>query len=146
MQNTLGWTRAEPFILDVAVDESAIDSYRHVNNSMYLRWIDDCARAHSLAVGIDCDEAQEFGFGMAVRESRATYLAPAFADEELLVGAWVVRNDRKLRITREFQIIRPSDQMTLVNAEVDYVCINIETGRATRMPEVFRELYVPCVI
>jgi len=70
----------------------------------------------------------------------------AFADEELLVGAWVVRNDRKLRITREFQIIRPSDQMTLVNAEVDYVCINIETGRATRMPEVFRELYVPCVI
>lgn len=138
------WVRPEPFVLSVKVGLSAIDSYQHVNNSVYLRWIDDCARAHSTAVGIDPEQASEFGLGMAVRESRATYHVAAHEGDDLQVGAWIVSNDRKLRLTREFQIIRVSDGLTLVSAEVDYVCINIHTGRAAKMPSEFKNLYVPC--
>jgi len=138
------WLRPDPFVLHVKVDAQAIDSYKHVNNSVYLRWIDDCARAHSASVGIDPDQAIEFGYGMAVRESRATYLAAAFEGDELQIGVWITQSDHKLRVTREFQIIRASDGLTLVKAEVDYVCINIQTGRASRMPDKFKQLYIPC--
>ena len=141
---TFTWDRESPFVLDITVGEADLDSYRHVNNSVYLRWIDDCARAHSKAVGIDCEEAVEFGFGMAVKESRAHYLASAYDGERLQVGAWVIHNDKRLRITRQFQIVRASDYKTLIRAEVDYVCINIHTGKASRMPREFQQLYVPC--
>ncbi|GHA02584.1 hypothetical protein GCM10008090_09960 [Arenicella chitinivorans] len=140
------WLYSDPFILPVTVGADAIDSYQHVNNSVYLRWVDDCARAHSLAAGIDCEHAVSFGHGMAVRESRATYLAAAFEGEQLLVGAWVLRNDRKLRITRQFQIVRKTDAATLVTAEVDYVCIDIQSGKPARMPAEFRDNYIPIQI
>jgi acyl-CoA thioester hydrolase len=141
----LDWVHPNPFILSLTVDATAIDSYQHVNNSVYLKWIDDCARAHSLAVGVDCEQAADFGLGMAVRESRALYLNAAFENDELMVGAWVVRNDKKLRITRQFQIVRVADGKTLVRAEVDYVCIDIHSGKPARMPKEFREWYVPIV-
>lgn len=140
------WLHSNPFILPITVAADAIDSYQHVNNSVYLRWVDDCARAHSLAAGIDCEDAVNFGRGMAVRESRATYLAAAFEGEDLLVGAWVLRNDRKLRITRQFQIVRAADAATLVTAEVDYVCIDIQSGKPARMPAEFRDNYIPIQI
>ncbi|RBP48535.1 acyl-CoA thioester hydrolase [Arenicella xantha] len=139
------WVYPDPFILNIRVDASAIDSYQHVNNSVYLKWVDDCARAHSLAVGIDCEQATEFGLGMAVRESRALYLNAAFEGDSLMVGAWVLRNDKKLRITRQFQIVRVADAKVLVQAEVDYVCIDIKSGKPARMPREFRELYQPIV-
>jgi len=138
------WDRPSPFVHKLVVDSSSIDSYQHVNNAIYLRWLDDCARAHSLALGIDCDQAVEFGLGMAVRQSRATYLAAAFDEDELEIATWIVKSDEKLRITREFQIVRPADGKTLVRAKIDYVCINIRTGRPAKMPAEFKELYVAC--
>lgn len=140
----LNWDQSPQFMYRVIVDNSAIDSYAHVNNSVYLRWLDECARAHSFELGIDCDQAVEFGFGMAVRESRVSYLAAGFENETLIVGTSIVQNDLKLRIVREFQIIRPSDGATLIRAEIDYVCINIKTGRPSKMPNEFKELYVCC--
>lgn len=145
-QTEFNWDRPEPYIHRLQVDRSAIDSYQHVNNAMYIRWLDDCARAHSFALGIDCDQAVEFGLGMAVRDIRATYLAAAFEGDEILVGTWIVHSDRKLRLTREFQILRAADGKTLVRAEIDYVCININTGRPAKMPNEFKELYKPCEI
>jgi acyl-CoA thioester hydrolase len=48
-----------------------------------------------------------------------------------------VRNDGKLRIERRFQIRRQSDGETLLRALLHYVCIDLHSGRARRMPEEF---------
>jgi len=85
----VSWNNDNPFAITVEAQPADMDSYGHVNNAVYMRWLDECARAHSKQVGIDCDEAQQYGFGMAVRESRITYLAPAYAGETLLVGNWI---------------------------------------------------------
>jgi acyl-CoA thioester hydrolase len=53
------------------------------------------------------------------------------------VGTWPVRNDNKLRIDRRFQIRRKADGETLLRALIHYVCIDLQTGRARRMPEDF---------
>lgn len=137
----LDWDRAKPFILSVKVPSSSIDSYGHVNNAEYLKWLDDCARAHSLELGIDCDQAIDFGFGMAVRESQLQYIVAAHLDDELRVGTWIVENDERLRISREFQIMRVSDQRTLVRGQLNYVCINLASGRPVKMPAEFQQAY-----
>lgn len=142
--SAIRWVRPHPFVYCLTVERSAIDSYQHVNNSVYLRWADDCARAHSTEIGINPEQAVELGLGMAVREVRATYCAAAHEGDAIQVGTWIVRNDGKLRMTREFQIIRERDGATLVRADVDYVCINIHTGRAVKMPKHFKQLYVAC--
>lgn len=138
---TDSWNHPDPYVIEVEVKNTDLDSYGHVNNAVYMRWMDECARDHSKADGIDCDEAQDYGFGMAVRESRIRYLSAAFEGEKILIGNWIGYNDGRLRINRVFQIIRPDDNMTLLSANLDYVCINIKTGRASKMPDLFREVY-----
>ena len=139
--STLNWDHANPFVIEVTAQENDIDSYEHVNNSVYVRWLDDCARENSKSVGIDPDTASKLGFGMAVRDSHVTYLAAAHLGDELLVGNWMTKNDGRLRATRQFQIIRKSDGVTLIRAKLDYVCINIQSGRPSKMPELFRVNY-----
>lgn len=135
------WDFPNPFIIEVSAEEADIDSYNHVNNSVYVRWFDECAREHSKAVGVDTDAAKELGNGMAVRESNIQYLRSAYLGDKIQVANWIVKNDGRLRATRHFQLIRESDGATLVRANLDYVCIDIATGRPSRMPTLFQEKY-----
>ncbi len=139
--SVLNWDHPNPFVIEVAAQQSDIDSYEHVNNSVYIRWLDECARENSKSVGIDPDTASELGFGMAVRDSHVTYLAAAHLGDDVLVGNWMTKNDGRLRATRQFQIIRKSDGVTLIRATLDYVCINIQSGRPCKMPALFRDNY-----
>jgi acyl-CoA thioester hydrolase len=135
------WDYPEPFVISVTVLESDIDSYQHVNNSVYPRWADECARQHSKAAGVDTEDAEALGYGMAVRESRITYNSPAFLGEDILVANWLTLCDGRLRASRYFQVLRESDGVTLARASMDYICIRIETGKPCRMPKLFRESY-----
>jgi Predicted thioesterase len=139
----LPWGHASPFVIEVRVANSDIDSYGHVNNAVYMRWLDDCARQHSKAVGIDCDDAQQFGYGMAVRHSDVTFLGAAYAGETLLVGNWIGVSDGRLRISREFEIFRQQDGAKLLKATLTYVCIDIATGKPSRLPAQFKQSYQP---
>ena len=38
--------------------------------------------------------------------------------------------------------VAPRDGQTLARASVEYVCINLDSGRAVRMPESFTRAYV----
>ena len=145
LSENINWDFPNPFVVEVVAQSMDIDSYQHVNNSVYVRWLDECARENSKSVGIDPDIASELGFGMAVRDSHITYLAAAHLNDELWVGNWMTKNDGRLRATRQFQIIRPSDGMTILRATLDYVCINIATGRPCKMPALFRDNYT-CMV
>ena len=140
--SALNWDHPNPFVIAIFAQQNDIDRYEHVNNSVYIRWLDECARENSRFVGINPDAASKLGFGMAVRDSYVTYLASAHLGDELLVGTWITKTDGRLRNTRQFQIIRKSDGTTLIRARLDYVCINIQSGKPCKMPELFRENYI----
>ncbi len=141
LKDSCPWDKSDPFVLKVLVKADDIDSYQHVNNSVYVRYLDECARENSKLLGINPDTASELGYGMAVRDSHVTYLAPAHLGDLLLVGNWMTKNDGRLRVTRQFQIIRESDGVTVVRATLDYVCINIKSGRPSKMPKIFQSNY-----
>jgi acyl-CoA thioester hydrolase len=135
------WDHPDPFLIRVVVGEADIDSYQHANNSVYVRWFDECAREHSRAVGIDTEDAAALGFGMAVRQSNITYYASAYLGDDILIANWLVQNDGRLRATRHFQILRPSDRTTLARADLEYICIKIASGKPAKMPGIFKERY-----
>ena len=41
------WDLPNPHVVTVDVVESEIDAYQHVNNSVYLSWLDRVAWSHS---------------------------------------------------------------------------------------------------
>ena len=55
---------------------------------------------------------------------------------------WIARSDGRLRCERRFQVVRPADGRTLARAVTEYVCINLDSRHAARMPQLFARAYV----
>ena len=131
-----------PHVIELTVQPQDIDEYDHVNNAVYLTWLDRVAWSHSASLGVPLEQCLALRRGMAAQRIEIDYLRAAVRGDCVEAATWIVRADRKLRAERRFQIRRPSDGTTLARARIDYVCINLDTGRATRMPEPFARAYV----
>jgi len=132
------WDLPSPFIHERVAVHAEIDAYGHVNNAVYVSWLDDCAWAHAISVGLGPELCRSLNRGMAVWRTQINYLAPAFEGDEIQVGTWPVYNDMRLRMDRRFQIRRKSSGETLLRALIHYVCIDLQSGRARRIPEEFK--------
>jgi acyl-CoA thioester hydrolase len=141
--NGADWDYATPHVVTVAVAPSDIDAYNHVNNSVYLAWFDKAAWSHSAALGISLEECLRLRRGMAAHRAEIDYQRAAVLGDRVAVATWIVSTDSRLRVERRFQVRRASNAETLARARTDYVCINLDSGRACRMPESFAKAYVP---
>lgn len=136
------WDFPTAHIVILNVQGGDIDAYGHVNNSVYLTWLDRAAWSHSAALGVPLAQCVTLRRGMAAQRIEIDYLRAAVAADEVQVATWIVATDGRLRVQRRFQLWRARDAVTLARAQVDYVCINLDSGRAVRMPELFAASYV----
>jgi acyl-CoA thioester hydrolase len=118
-----------------------IDEYAHVNNTVYLQWLDRIAWEHSSDLGVPLERCLAVRRGMAVRHARVDYLEAALLGDTLLLATWIVACDGRLRCTRRFEILRMADGKRVVDAEIDYFCLNLDTGVPCRFPREFVEGY-----
>ena len=139
------WDFAHPHTVTLSVVAADIDAYDHVNNAVYLSWLDQAAWSHSASLGIPLAECIRIRRGMAAHRTEIDYLRAALLHDRVWVGTWIVSADGKLRVERRFQIRRAADGMTLARARTEYVCINLDSGRAARMPESFVRAYINTV-
>jgi acyl-CoA thioester hydrolase len=123
----------------VAAEE--IDEYAHVNNTVYLQWLDRIAWEHSAKLGVPLEHCLAIRRGMAVRHTRVDYLEAALLDDTLLVATWLVACDGRLRCTRRFEILRIADSKRVLDAEIEYFCLHLDTGKPCRFPREFIECY-----
>ena len=56
------------------------------------------------------------------------------------MGTWIVHSDGRLRAAAGTSCA--AARQTLARASVEYVCINLDSGQAVRMPEGFTRAYV----
>lgn len=138
----LTWDYPDPFTLTLTPIAADIDGLNHTNNAVYVRWCEQVGWAHSEALGLDIADYQRLDRAMAIRRGSYDYLLPTFEGEQLTLATWLVGGDAKLSMERRFQLIRNSDQATVLRGHWDLVCIEISSGRARRMPPEFLAAYV----
>lgn len=136
---TLPDPRAHAFELEV--ESGDIDEYEHVNNAVYLNWMDRAAWSHSTELGIPLSRCLELRRGMAALRTEIDYERAALRGDRVRLYTWIESSDGKLRCTRRFHITRAADGAVLARALTTYVCLNLDTGRAARMPEEFTRAY-----
>jgi acyl-CoA thioester hydrolase len=126
-----------PFEMTVAVLPEDIDGQDHVNNTVYLRWVQEVATAHwpTIASGA----AQE-GIGWVVLRHEIDYKAPACLGDDILLRTWVGKATR-LTFERFTEIRRSSDGRLLSTARTLWCPINAQTGRPARVPVEVREQF-----
>jgi len=135
------WDLPQPHVVSVDVHPGDIDVYDHVNNAVYLTWLDRAAWSHSTALAISPERCRELRRGMAAHRIEIDYARAAVLGDRVEVGTWIVANDARLRVVRRFQVRHAHDGETLARARTEYVCVNLDSGRAVRMPELFATAY-----
>jgi acyl-CoA thioester hydrolase len=131
-----------PHVIALGVEPADIDAYQHVNNAIYLTWLDRAAWSHSAALGVTLERCIAMRRGMAALRTEIDYLLAAVRGDAVQVATWIARSDGRLRCERRFQVVRPADGRTLARAVTEYVCINLDSRHAARMPQLFARAYV----
>jgi acyl-CoA thioester hydrolase len=132
-------------VIALTVQPEDIDAYGHVNNAVYLNWLDRAAWSHSASLGVPLEQCLALRRGMAAQRIEIDYLRAAVRGDRIRAATWIVSADGRLRAERCFQIVRLPDGTTLARARVQYVCINLDSGRAARMPETFAHAYIATI-
>lgn len=115
--------------MTVTVQPGDIDGQNHVNNTVYLRWIQEVATAHweSLA-GADAQAA----VGWVVVRHEIDYKVAANLADKILLRTWVGQATR-LKFERFTEIRRQEDNQLLAQARTLWVPIDWKTGKPTRV-------------
>jgi acyl-CoA thioester hydrolase len=127
MSDTKQWDLPDPFIIEHIAQASEVDGYGHINNSVYVQWMDRCVWQHCDAVGMSFEFCRELGKGFAAIRHEIDYLKASYAGDQVLIANWVT-----------FQIIKKDDWSTLLRAKSKYVCTDLNSGRPCRMPDQFK--------
>jgi acyl-CoA thioester hydrolase len=120
--------------MTMSVLPADIDEQNHVNNTVYLRWIQDIATAHwkSLASA----EAQA-AIAWVVLRHEIDYRSPASLGDEILLRTWVGKASR-LKFERFTEILRKIDKQLLAQARTLWVPVDVHNGKPTRVSAELR--------
>ena len=117
------------FEMIVPVLPGDIDEQDHVNNTVYLRWVQEVATAHWRAVA--SSEAQKT-IGWVVLRHEIEYKVSATLGDEIVLLTWVGKATR-LTFERFTQIRRNRDRQLLSEARTLWCPINAQTSRPIRV-------------
>lgn len=125
----------------IQVTADHIDVLGHANNCEYLRWFEQVAWSHCHALGMSWEAWQSLGYAWVARHTEIEYLLPAFEHDNLILSTWIAENDRRISMTRGYRINRERDNKTLITGKTRWICINLESGKAARMPKAFSDAF-----
>jgi len=124
----------EVFELPRTIVADDIDELGHVNNVVYLRWVQDVAIAHWTSAATAGQQAEVAW--VAVRHE-IDYKHPALPGDGIVARTWVGAADSH-RFERHTEIVRAADGKLLARARTLWCPINRATGRLTRVSDAVR--------
>lgn len=125
------------YLIRVQPDE--IDELGHVNNTVYLRYAEDIARAHSDALGLSLNVYKALGVVPVVRRHTITYHQSAVLGDGIRVST-CVEAFKGARAGRTTRLERPGGVL-LAEVETEWVWIRVDNGRPTRVPQKVLETF-----
>lgn len=130
------------FEVEFPVRSYECDAYGHVHNVNYLRFMQEAAFAASANAGYGLAKYAEMGRTWFVRETQIQFKAPVRYGDSLRVRTWVA-DFRRVRSRRMYVLERVSDGAVAAEAQTDWVFLETEAERPTRIPEEMIAAFIP---
>jgi acyl-CoA thioester hydrolase len=127
----------DPFDVPIAVQASDIDLLGHVNNVVYLRWVQDAATAHWLALATP---EQQASVAWVVVRHEIDYRHPAKLGDQVVARTWVGMASAR-SFERHTEILRGRDGRLLARARTLWCPIDRQTGRPKAVGDDLRQRF-----
>lgn len=124
------------FTISLTIEAADIDALGHVNNVVYLRWVQEVAAAHWLVLS---KEAPISDTVWVVLRHEIDYVKAALPGDALLARTWVGATDR-LRSIRHV-VIETTQGVLVAKAQTTWCMVHAVTGQVVRInPEMIKML------
>jgi acyl-CoA thioester hydrolase len=118
------------FERSITATEADIDELGHVNNAVWVRWIQDMATAHWEAVA---PAAHQAAFVWVVTRHEIDYLRAVLPGETVMGRTWVAEAPKGARFDRLVEFVG-DDGKPRVRARTTWAILDKTTGRPLRVP------------
>jgi acyl-CoA thioester hydrolase len=125
------------FAHEIVVRPSDVDSARHLNHVAMVAFFEHGrVRAHH---DVRLERPDLPDMGTVVRHLSVEYFAQAAMFDALSVRSWIRRDGGSSRTWAQ-ELVRPDDVL-VARAAVTSVLVDDATGRPTRLPSVYRDVF-----
>ena len=123
-----------PYEIEIAIQPEDIDQLGHVNNVVYLKWVQEAATSHWYA---SATEEQKNTLLWVVAKHEIEYMRPAKEGGAILARTWVGKASTRV-FERHTEILRKSDGKLLAKAVSLWAPIDINTKNPVKAgPDVY---------
>jgi len=119
-----------------------LDPYGHVNNVMYLRYMQEAAFAASAAAGYPLERYQAMQRLWLIHETEIEYLRPLTFGDTVEVTTWVA-DFSKVRSRRMYVMRRLGDEAPAAKGYSDWVFMDTATERPAAIPAELSAAFWP---
>lgn len=137
-----GWSVLPGYVGRVTAKTEHIDEFNHVNNLVYPQWALEAAWHHSTLLGFPFSKIKEGGIGFVIARHEFDYKGAVLEGDEVLVATWISANDKRLRMTRDYEMRLANSGKLVFRGQTFFITIDMASGKAVRMPKAFIEAYV----
>ena len=123
-------TSRTPFTLEFLAAAEHIDELGHVNNAVWVQWIQQVAVAHWEAAA---DPAHKDAYFWVVVRHEIDYLRPAHEGDRITARTWIGEASQGARSDRYMEFTGP-DGKICVRAKTQWAIIDKALGRPIRVP------------
>ena len=118
------------FELDFVARPEHIDELGHVNNAVWVRWMEQVAVAHWRSVA---DPAHQDAYFWVVVRHEIDYLRPALEGDRITARTWVGEAPKGAKFDRHVEFTG-NDGRVCVRSRTDWAIIDKAAGRPIRVP------------
>jgi acyl-CoA thioester hydrolase len=129
-------TESTKYTISKKVGSKDIDTLNHVNNVVYLEWVNEIAKLHWEQLAKE--HVQDYYW--VVRKHVIEYFKPALLNEELTISTWVGAS--KGALSDRFVEIKFGDTI-LVQVKSTWCLIDAKSHRPKRITEEITQLLKP---
>ncbi len=116
------------------VSDSELDENGHVNNVVYVHWMQEIAIKHAEINGCTNDVYERLGVSWFAKSHHIDYVSSAFSGDMVVAQTWLA-DSRKVSCRRMYRFTRQSDEQVLARAETEWVYIDIRSGRPRKIDD-----------
>ncbi|MBX3565741.1 MAG: acyl-CoA thioesterase [Sphingomonas sp.] len=127
-----------PFRQTITAQADDIDELGHVNNAVWVKWIQDVAVAHWMALAPPEDHAAYF---WVITRHEIDYRSSVLEGETVTGETWVQDPPRGARFNRHMKFTGADGKIKL-EAVSTWAIMERATGRLARVPKHLAELFL----
>lgn len=126
------------FSINIQVQQPHLDAVNHVNNVVYIQWMQDIASMHWHAIATP---ELKNKFVWMIRRHEVDYHNQAFLNDNLLITTWTGEYTN-VTWKRHYEITRPADNKKIICAVSLWIPVDVETQKPQRVDGAMVSLFM----